>query len=177
LLNSCGKLGIRNIRVIQSIRRLWEELLHSLEGREDLVITQAAESIVFFVWCRYGQNKEVPDLGFVKRMSPYRLLERDKPEQEKVWERALNAYGYSMTDDLDMELVRFVGNSYLDSLQFQAAVEKHHKEAVSVRGRTSHLEMWGLFRNSFDEDPDFPDKLAENFWRIWNFYMSRISSW
>lgn len=165
----CIKLDIRNIRILQRIRRYLDTVSSSsLRDAEAGTANKVIKSLVLFVWCHYQKDKGAPSLSFVKK---YRNFERsligsrtEPTEDEKEWSRRLDNYGYVQSDDLDKELVKLVEVGSYDAAALAEQLRKKNEEVRDSEGKESYYEVCRIYGRSFDNnEQEFLEKLVGAF--------------
>lgn len=171
---SCSILEIKNIRILQRIRRFVEELLPHIKNVEEVVADQVVNSIILFVWSYYnkdsqGKNSESISFEFLEdfwSLNHYLQKEiRKEGISEEVEQKykLLTDYDYDRTDDVGKELMNFVKKGYLDEKFFEA-LEIKNQQAIAQGGKNLHLEALKLLRNTFDNnEEDFVEMLLLSF--------------
>lgn len=146
----CSSLGIRNIRVIKKIDRHISDVEKLTKGRRAGVFDQASASVALFGWSHY-QPTEAPSLEHIRAYSAYREA-KDATAQQITWNAQLAAYGYTSTNEFDLELLDGVVRGYFD----EAAVARHADELDAQLKATeadgSFEDAWGLYHDSFDDN-------------------------
>lgn len=164
---SCLTLEIKNVRILQRIKRFIEDLLPHLKDKEQIVAKDVIRSIVLFVWSYYNKDEQsltIP-LEFLEDFLIHRLYffkEKISSEEEKKYE-LLSKYGYEHTDELDKQLMLFVKKGFLNEIFFDELNQKN-KQAIAQRGKDSYSEAWQLYRTNFDiDEEEFIEKLISGF--------------
>ncbi|WP_129633711.1 hypothetical protein [Candidatus Oscillochloris fontis] len=151
-------LNIRNIRIIQRIKRFISDLLGCFEGTETEVIDEILRSIILFVWCYYDKDSGAPPLSYVKGFDFVQLLmpgkEKEVDSEKETWNRLLNNYGYRGVNDLNRHLITFVETGYLDSDVFKRDLSKRNNAAKVQQGQDAYAQVWKLYHNSFDNNEE-----------------------
>src|ERR1044072_3032613 len=163
----CTKLGIKNIRILQRIRRFIEDLSPHFNEIAISVAENIIGSLILFVWCYYQKDKGAPPLSYVVNYKHYERLipelKKEETEEEKQWSDILYSYGYSHTDDLDHQIARFVEKGYYDVILAEQ-VEIKNKEAHKQQGQDSFKKVWDLYHDSFDDnEEEFLNELVTSF--------------
>lgn len=167
----CLTLQIKNIRILQRIRRFADNLLDHLEGSESAVVEDSLRSLVLYVWCFYDRDGGTPSLPFVLNFdygqAYMRELYKDKEKpsaDEKRWVDLLKLYGYSSTDEVDQFIGSFVETGYMDEVAFRPVLEKKNDAARARKGEHSYKKAWDLYNNSFENnEEEFVRELAASF--------------
>ena len=175
--SSCTILKIKNIRILQRIKRFIEELLPFLINLEEIVCKQIISSIILFVWFYYDKDKETLPFESLENFSPVSLYikktynNEEPTEAEQEMYKLLSDYGYSRTDELAKELISFVKKGFLED-SFLEELKKKNDEAIAQKGKASYSDVWKLHRTSLDLDEnEFIEKLVSAF-RLQEKYLS-----
>lgn len=166
---SCLVLEIKNIRILQRIKRFIEDLLPQLKNIEQIVSDQVISSIILFVWSYYDKDSETINFDFLKYFSSLNIYLKKEIWNEKVSEEdeikyeLLMKYNYSETDEVDKQLMKFVRKGFLDN-EFFEALKVKNEQTIARKGKDSYSEVWKLYRTDFDLDENvFTDKLVSAF--------------
>ena len=164
----CTKLGIKNIRVLQRVRRFIENISSRIKDVEQSVAENVISSLVLFIWCYYQKDKGAPPLSFVMNYQSYERFipgrNKEESEEEKQWSDSLNAYGFSHSDDLDKQLAILVEVGFCDYAIFNDQLEKKNEESRDRQGQDSYRKAWDLYHDSFDNNQEeFLQELVSSF--------------
>jgi hypothetical protein len=156
ILSSCKELSINNIRTIQRIERLWQELKPSLNQSEPAVVTRVIRLLVLFTWSYYeGGSNDIPDFEFIKKFEPVSaLLEKNKDDKERAWEIILQKYRFTGKDWISNHIENLVQHGSYDKDLLDSAIKEESRSALSHRKRQQHHELWSIFHDSFDHDDE-----------------------
>jgi hypothetical protein len=157
----CMKLEIRNLRVLQRIRRTLESLAPYLSDRSGIIAEDAVRAAILLVWGYHtprGEATAVPPFELIRKPGSslsFALLrktdQKRSPEQQALLD--LNAqYGYAVDDGVDQEIADYVEHGYFDRAAF---TEKLDEEARTVGDRTRRDQLtkaWKLLHDSFDDN-------------------------
>ena len=87
-------------------------------------------------------------------------------ETERKWSRAVEFYGFTNADDMDLVLLDAVRNGFIDVERLQkhaAALNAKHKDAHADKALD---EAWSLIHNSFDDNEQ--EAVSALFQAYWN---------
>jgi hypothetical protein len=152
----CLSLGITNIRVIKRITRIVNELQPLLTEFDPEVFKAAGVSVVLFGWAN-DQPEEAPSIEFLrnKTQDVFGLLKREEmPEKEAAWSALLESYGYSWTDELDIELIRGVQAGYFDPEVIKKKAAAANDKIVAGKADGSFESAWRKYHDSFGNNAD-----------------------
>ena len=148
-------LGIRNIRILKKIERLVTLSLPLTEGFEPEITDQVIHSLVLYAWSYFcsNSNEDIPTLEFITSKG-YTLLgigDEEVSEQHKKWQTTLQAYGYQLTDELDLLLAEAVKTGYFVEDIFKEKASNKNQEVVASKSEGSFSEAWWLYHDTFND--------------------------
>ncbi len=149
-------LGITNIRVMKRVASFAGELKTLLQPYDPQVFTTALGSVVLFCWAN-DQPEDAPSIDFLKSktMGTFGLQREEQvPPKEAAWNALMEAYGYTWTDEFDLELLASVKRGYFDP----EAIKKHavplNAKILASKADGSFEEAWRKYHDSFADDTD-----------------------
>ncbi|MBB1309729.1 hypothetical protein H5162_09860 [Pseudoalteromonas sp. SR41-8] len=151
-------LGIRNIRILKKIERLVTLSLPLTEGFEPEITDQVIHSLVLYAWSYFcsNSNEDIPTLEFITSKG-YTLLgigNEEVSEQHNKWQTTLQAYGYQLTDGLDLLLAEAVKTGYFVEEDFKEKASNKNQEVVASKSEGSFSEAWRLYHDTFNDNSD-----------------------
>lgn len=163
LRESICKLNITNIRTIKKTERVVNIALPLLTEFEPELSDQAISSIVLYSWCHYrADDQNIPTIDHVTQSS-YALLELSDEEfkeaddahaEKKLWNNLMQQYGYTHTDEFDLELKKGVVDGYFDEAALVAAASKNNDSVIVSKTTGSFRDSWRVYHDSFDDNED-----------------------
>ena len=152
-------LGCSNIRVIRKAFDLCERLKYSLEGYEEEVFSQAINTAILYTCCYYGSNaNNFPNYEYVKNIGIRMMMpgedDGEEGEQKKAWNYILSRYGYHYSDELDLEIAKYVENGYFEDEAFKRVADVSNESALSNRSERSFSAAWRAYHYSFDNNEE-----------------------
>ena len=167
----CLQLEINNIRILKKILFYIEELKEVVNSLEKTVMRELLQSLILFVWSHYDKGINTPTLEeietfdltsamlFMKGRNDETVTERDK-EQYKFFKK----YDFERVNDLDIEILNFVRNGYLNKESFTEKLGVRNEAIIQQNGVNEYKLAWRLFNNSFEcNDKKFISKLKTGF--------------
>jgi hypothetical protein len=154
------KLELKNIRILNKIKRLITLVRQDIKGCEDEVIEQVVMTLTLFSWCYYSDENNVkkPPLDFVLKIEGSFLLgftgENNISEEHKKWKETIRSYGLTSIDNLDFVLSDMVKNGYVDTEKLKSAVIEKNNQIVARKSANSFYSAWDLYNGSFNNDKD-----------------------
>jgi hypothetical protein len=161
LKRRCRVLNVTNIRLLLKARYYFEELVRVLPNDAPADFLNAMlHSLLLYIWIHFGRHKyPVLTWDFIEDYAQVRYLLGDAkkvPEAEQDAHKLLNSYGYSMTDDLDRTLLRFLRTDVLDSSALKEQYGLWHDTLSKAKLENAFSEVWvkyyhGTFRDNANE--------------------------
>jgi hypothetical protein len=149
-------LGICNIRILKKIERLVTLSLPLTEGFEPEISDQVIHSLVLYAWSYFcsNSNEDIPTLEFITSQG-YTLFgigDEVVSKQNKEWQTTLQAYGYQLTDELDLLLVKAVKTGYFVEEDFKEKASNKNQEIIASKSEGSFSEAWRLYHDTFNDN-------------------------
>lgn len=151
-----NSLKIKNIRILQKIQELSNEIIPYLDKHPDDVQYTALNSLVLFCYCLNVTNESVPNLKQLREVdygifSSVILNEKDdgSADQNK-WINMLSDYGYRKTDDFDLVILEGVNNGYFNKDKLVSEADKLSQVLAKNSSENSFRDSWDLYHHSFD---------------------------
>ncbi|WP_315766671.1 MULTISPECIES: P-loop NTPase fold protein [unclassified Bradyrhizobium] len=154
IAEKCIALGITNIRVIRRIERSVRAIEPMLSEFDPEVLQTVIGSIALFCWS-HDQPEEAPPMEYLesKTQEMFGLEKReDMSAAEAGWSALLESYGYSWTDELDVELIRGIRDGYFDPEQIKKKAKVLHEKVVATKADGSFESAWRRYHDSFAGD-------------------------
>jgi hypothetical protein len=152
----CTALGITNIRVMKRAARFAQELKTLLQRYDPQVLRVALGSVILFCWTN-DQPEEAPSIEFLKskKIGSFGFKGNEAlPQKEAAWNALLEAYGYTWTDDFDLDLLASVKRGYFDP----DAIKKHavplNEKVLASKADDSFERAWRKYHDSFEDNKD-----------------------
>lgn len=151
-------LGIRNIRILKKIERLVELSTPLVQQFEPEITEQVLHSLVLFSWSYFcsNANPEIPPLDFITSKG-YTLLgigDEEIGEQDKKWQTSLQAYGYQLTDDLDLIIADAVKTGYFIEDKLITKAKEKNEQIIASKSEGSFSNAWRLYHDTFNDNGD-----------------------
>jgi hypothetical protein len=149
------KLEITNIRVIKKIERLAERLFELLSPFRDEIGENGIHAVVLGGWSVL-QPDNAPPVSFLKQynslLSAMRAKEGEKPANEQAWEAAIERYGWSRTDELDLAVFEGTVVGCFDEKKISEVAEKTQAEFNNNKENSVFSKAWKRYHQSFVVD-------------------------
>ena len=151
-------LAIRNIRILKKVERLAALALPLAKEFEPEISDQVLHSLVLYAWSYFcsTSNEEIPPLEFITSKG-YALLgigDEEVSEQQKRWQTTLQAYGYQLTDELDILLSEAVKTGYFVEDEFKEKAANKNQQIIASKSEGSFSNAWRLFHDTFNDNGD-----------------------
>jgi hypothetical protein len=156
IAEKCIALGITNIRVIRRIVRSVRAIEPMLSEFDPEVFKTVIASIALFCWS-HDQPEEAPPMEFLesKTQDIFGLRKREEmPPAEAAWSALLEAYGYTWTDELDVELMRGIRAGYFNPEEVKKIAKEVHDKIIATKADGSFESAWRRYHDSFGDDED-----------------------
>ncbi len=150
----CVRLGVSNIRVIKKIEYALGDVEAMLNGLDEQVCRQAAQSLTLLGWSVF-EPALAPPLDYLKRRGEYFSPKNKRDavsETEAAWNALLDAYRFWNLDDFDLALLKGLLDGYFDAAQI-----RQHAAALDERIKASKADDslengWRLYHDSFKDN-------------------------
>jgi dephospho-CoA kinase len=165
LFEGVRQLEIRNVRIIQRLKRLSQKLKPYLDECEPQTRKTALKTLVLLVWCYYGEEEQSPSMEHLQdhgRVYSQLTGEELTDDEGGEWAELLRDYGYAAFEDLDRVLLNLIEKGYLTQEELQQQIDKIDEQARSQEARNKLREAWSLYRNSFESnEEEFVSELTQ----------------
>lgn len=151
-------LGIRNIRILKKIERLVGLCLPLARDFEPEITDQILHSLVLYAWSYFcsSSNDDTPTLEFIVGKG-YNLLGiggEEVNERHRKWQTTLQAYGYQLTDELDLLLAEAVRTGYVVEKDFKEKALDKNRQIIASKSASSFSNSWRLYHDTFKNNGD-----------------------
>jgi adenylate cyclase class IV len=158
--NCCRKLNISNIRTIKKIQdhlvRFRAIVKSSGINPPPEFDAQVQSTMALAVWSYWQQ---IVALDEIKQLGPgdiwqLHFKESKLEERKRNVYQLLERYGYSLTDNTDRLVIKFVEQGVLESAELTATIAEFAEE-LARRLRASNVnDAWELYRSSLSDNTD-----------------------
>jgi hypothetical protein len=156
LAERCTSLGITNIRVMKRIIRFAKDLQPLLQEYEKDVAIATRVALVLFCWAN-DQPEEAPSIDFLKSKSidQFGLGENNEVQpKEAAWHALLESYGYTWTDEFDLEILRSIQRGFFDPDEIKKYASALSAKVQATKADGSFEQAWRLYHDSFANNKD-----------------------
>ena len=155
LSQTCIKLGISNIRILDRIRFFAKRLWPLIEGYVTSVQEDALFALALMIWCTY-QPTVAPSIDFIKHRRVFGEIfgteKNNLSPEEGAWNALLNAAGFLAYDETDQIILESIQKGYFDKNTMHGPFKIKNDEHISSRNRGALSDAWKKYRDSFDDD-------------------------
>lgn len=151
-------LGIRNIRILKKIERLVNLFLPLDEKFEPEITEQVLRSLVLYSWSYFcsSSNEDIPPLDFILSNERIDYLfsidEKEVEEKEIKWQKILEEYHYSLTDEVDFLLAETVKTGFFVKSEFHDKATIKNQQVVAFKSKGDFSKYWQLYRDTFNDN-------------------------
>lgn len=158
LSGSVSQLEIRNVRIIQRLKRLTRKLKPYLEECEPQTERSALETLTLLVWSYYGEDTRSPSIEDLKDVYALAGLAEESGE----WSQLLRNYGYGTFGELDSVLLSLIKRGYLTDEEIQRQIDRIDEESRDQEASSRLRATWDIYHGSFGDDKEeFADELIQ----------------
>lgn len=167
LARRCNLLGLRNIRLLQRLKRYSEECMNAISNpKDEHFLREVICSLLLFIWTKYcSDDAGAITLDFLSELSSFYLgfsegsEDRDPMTEQKKF---LREYGYAYTSELDLILMQLIDSDVLNMPRLQKEYDKFAKDISGKQMTNKFREVWkkyyhGTLRNN---EAEFCDALV-----------------
>lgn len=155
---SCVRLGIENIRVLQRVRRACERF-HVAFGTDASEFREwLARSLPLLVLAHYSKEERHPTLEYVLASGLGRLMRlaegKPLPEDREDWQKFLSEYGFDEVSVFDRIAAEYLRTGLIRSAELETAIAELR---ASEERHAADLEFgaaWELYHDSFADNAD-----------------------
>lgn len=151
------QLGIKNIRILNKIKRAVGSVDPLLNGYEQEVIDQIYHTLTLMAWSYYSPDEDTPTFEYVKNIG-YGLYglgdNKEKTKQEEKWDAILREYNFLHLDEFDLELANVIESGYVDNETLIGKAKAQNEQILANKSQNSFNSAWDLYHNSFDDDEE-----------------------
>lgn len=160
----CDKLGVSNIRIIKKINELCDEVIEYINSPVTELNKKCIETIALGV-CSVFSPKYFPPIKFIKSHNSlnWYINDRNKTEQEgikektneDIWMEMLDNYGYSSTEELDIDIFDGISKGYFNKSKLINSAKKIEPQLAANSSDNSYSIAWQqLHYGSLSTDDD-----------------------
>ncbi|MCE9602324.1 MAG: hypothetical protein K8S21_08990 [Gemmatimonadetes bacterium] len=163
LRESCERLRITNIRILQRAKRLVADFAPFMKRHDAALARRFAHSAALYTLCFYSREAAQPPYAFVKGYRDAGVARlggthEATPEEER-WEAFLTTYGFRGGDPLDREIVKYIESGVVDGTALRFLLDETERELESEKRFRRFETAWEKLFESFDEQD--ADRLAD----------------
>ena len=145
-------LGISNIRVMKKIERSARQLEAVLATYDARIMEQAISTVVLAGWS-FLQPAIAPSADVIRSYNSYgsiRALVGNGAidEQTRQWNQLIENYGYTNTDELDLEIISGVSVGYFDANILRKIATEINERLAREQAGSKFSDAWRLYHES-----------------------------
>jgi len=173
LLEKMGKLNISNIRVINRLSYMTDELADIFRDLHVRVLQEAINSLALFGAAHFLPTDGYPTVAYLMEIrednwSRYfrdAKKQNEESEQDRLlskWEAQLSSYAYTHTSDFDAEIGRSVQRGYFDRSALIPLAQQLSENAATQELLAKYHDTWTTFWHSLEgNSEEMLSKLAD----------------
>ncbi len=155
LRDSCERLRITNIRILQRAKRLVADFAPFMKRHDATLARRVAHSAALYTLCFYSREETHPPYAFVKGYRDAGVARlggthEATPEEER-WEAFLTSYGFRGGDPLDREIVKYLESGVVDGTALRFLLDESERELETAKRYQRFETAWEQLFESFDE--------------------------
>jgi hypothetical protein len=166
-------LGISNIRIINRIKDVAQDLIRILQPYGDETKHQAIHTLALLVWSKYDDDA-IP-IGFIAGHTEHSRSLADKVERtedEKKWIRALDSYQFMYCDKLDLAIMSGIEKGFFDEDELISEAQLQDERQATAASHQALQSAWHIFHSSFDDNvPDVVEVICSTY----KVHMKKVS--
>lgn len=155
LRDSCERLRITNIRILQRARRLVADFAPFMKRHDPALARRFAHSAALYSYCFYSREDSHPPYAYVKAYRDAGVARlggtHEATAEEERWEAFLTAYGFRGGDPLDREIVKYLESGVVDGTALRFLLDETERELETEKRRQRFESAWERLFESFDE--------------------------
>lgn len=153
------KLNIRNIRILQRISRVYEQIYRVIAQCGDPVIQEAVETLVLLTFASCATDDEVPSIAFIRAWNAmegaFRTDEEGQSREREEWNDYLRQYGvFDHLNPLGEAILGVVERGYVEESELEEAAKERAKDRNAHELERNLTAVWRLFWDSFLDNTD-----------------------
>lgn len=154
LQKATRSLGVNNIRAIKRIISYYDMMRTSVPGLLEETDKQIALTLSMGVVAKFGLDPRLPTLDQLLTWQTKYFPRESKNEPMQVQNQFLLDLGYFETDQLDVEIFKFIINGTLDQDEFIEKATETNSKFRKNEARDRYQDVWTLVHASFDSNID-----------------------
>jgi hypothetical protein len=170
LKGHCIKLGIKNIRIINKIKRSAGEVLKVLGGYDQEILDSAIKAMTLLTWSHL-KGDGAPSVDYLrarKSLTMGNFEKKDLSEDEIRWNAVLEEFDWGSLDVLDKALIDAIEVGYFSPEPIKRAADDLFSALTIKRQDDAFVDSWSGYHDSFDANQD--QLLDKMFWTFKKTY-------
>ena len=150
-------LKSNNIRIIKRAYEFVKILRERYPNATKEIQQQFVNSLLLFCFSKYGKEKAYPSLQDLKDVGlwNFAMREGDEPSEEKKTHMTMmQAMNWLHTDEVDLELIRFIEQGYLSQEAFDQVIDIKEAQIANHQTEQAIQNAWRIYHDSFKDNGD-----------------------
>jgi len=150
-------LKANNIRIIRRAYEFVKMLRERYPEVTEPLHQQFVNSMLFFCFSMYGKDGKYPSLQELRDVGLWSFLSRDdedESEESKAHKELIQAMNWVSTDEVDLELIRFLEQGYLSQVPLDRAIENKEAQLANNEAEQAIQDAWRIYHDSFKDNAD-----------------------
>lgn len=160
-IDTAVALKANNIRIVRRAYEFVKMLREKYPNASAHIQHQFVRAILLFCFSKYGKAKAYPSFQDLKDVGLWGFGSSDDEEEsdeKKAHMAIIQAMNWLSTDEVDLELIRFIEQGYLSQTPLDRAIENKEAQIADHEAEQAIRNAWRIFHDSFKDNGD---ELAE----------------
>lgn len=148
----CRKLGEKNIRVLQRLRRLVDAFGPYFENAPLALRGELARSASLLTFAHYGSGDRVPRLSVLRSYhtpTTRAILKREAAPGEEAADQILSRMSFDGLNPLDDVIINYLQTGAIDDVELRSVVAESGAQSARMEDEINWREAWGALWSSF----------------------------
>lgn len=154
-------LKANNIRIIRRAYEFLKILRERYSNASTAIQQKFVRSMLLFCFSKYGKDKAYPSLQDLRDFGLWSFAlhnDDEEDDEKKAHMEILQAMNWSGTDEVDLELIRFIEQGYLSKAPLDCAIKNREAQLANHEAEQAVHNAWRIYHDSFKNNGD---ELAE----------------
>lgn len=166
VLDCCNRLGVKNIRVLQRVRRTLEGRFREvIEPLSAAATESAVRSTILLTWARYDAEGCSISFDLIRRSPGNLMYARLKKKEERTADEQgmielQDRYGHWIGTGLDQQTAHYIDAGWFDEEALAEALRTALADDEMDKVRADTSAAWHLYNGTFDDnEPEAVEQL------------------